>query len=185
MSPILALRSIARLEPGLMLDIGARDGAMARYFAEIGYTVEAIEPNPLEEADLPEAISFQQTTLEEFRADKRYDLVVASLISHLVRYDIPTFLARLKSLAKEDGLVYVTLLGDQDAWAPNPFAKAMTFEEACALMAGLGLTPLYRSIEWLEGRVYSGEPKSWHLYQFIVSPNANGSGAISAPAGRL
>ena len=173
MSPFLILRSIARLEPGLMLDIGARDCAMAKYFADVGYMVDAIDPRPPADAALADGITFHQTTLEEFEANRHYDLVVASLISHLVSYDLPTFLTRLKSLAKQDGLVYVTLLGDEDDWAANPRAKAVDFKEVDAMIADLEWTPLYRSVEWFEGRVYSGERKSWHLHRFVLSSERN------------
>lgn len=168
MSPIAILSSIAQLKPGHLLDIGARDCSIAKRFAEIGYAVDAIDPYPPADMALPDGITFRKTALEDFYSVKRYDLVLASLVSHLVAYDLRAFLMRLKYLAKADGLIYVTLLGDRDGWAGNPGAKVTTFEGACAIMADLGLRPLYRSVEWLEGRVYSGDRKFWHLYRFVL-----------------
>ena len=157
-----------------MLDIGARDCSLAKRFAEIGYTVDAIDPNPPALTALPNGINFRKTALEDFNSVRHYDLVLASLVSHLVGYDLRAFLMRLKLLAKADGLVYVTLLGDKDGWAGNPRAKVTTFEEACTIMGDLGLRPLYRSVEWLEGRVYSGDKKFWHLYRFVLSAEGDG-----------
>lgn len=167
MSPIPILRSIARLNPGDMLDIGARDCMMAGFFAELGYKVDAVDPEPAPDP-LPDGVAYHQTTLEDFADDKRYDLVAASFVSQFVRYDVRTLLERLKTLMKPDGLVYVTLIGDEDGWADMPWSKAMSFDEACATITQCGLKPVHRSVEWFDGRLYSGEPKFWHVYKFAL-----------------
>lgn len=168
MSPIFALHAIARLKPGAALDIGARDCRIANRLVELGYSVDAIEPNPQPGTELAEGITFHRTKLEDFEADQLYDLVVASMVSQLVDLDLGSYLARLRSLVRADGLIYVTLIGDEDEWAGIPSAKAVSYDDACALIAEEGLTPLYRSNERFEGRVYSGETKSWHLYRFVL-----------------
>lgn len=168
MSPIMILKSVSKLQPGRMLDVGARDCKLAGMFAKLGYSVDAIDPSPLPEGGTPDGVSFTRTAFEEFTSETRYNLVVASMVSHLVDYDIPTFLKRLRSLTAEDGLIYVTLLGENDDWAANPRAKAVTSKKACALVADAGLKPLFRSIEWFEGSVYSGERKYGHLYRFLL-----------------
>lgn len=173
MSPIPILRSIARLQSGLMIDIGARDCAMSKRFAELGYQIDAIDPAPPPIHALGKNITYHQKTLEQFVAERRYDLVIASMVSHLVKYDIPTLLDRLKSLAAEDGLIYVTLLGEDDGWAANPDAKAISFDAACNVCKSLELKPLYKSTEWLEGRLYSGEGKFWHLFRFVLTSEQN------------
>lgn len=151
-----------------MLDIGARDFVVAKRFAEIGYTVDAIDPDPPATIDVPPGINFFKCTLEAFDATKCYDLVLALRISHHVNYDLSDFLRRLISLASPGGLIYVTLLGNEDGWAAKSWAKATTFETACRIICDLGLRPLYRSVEWFDGYVYSGDQKFWHLYRFIL-----------------
>lgn len=168
MSPIFALHAIARLKPGIALDIGARDCRIANRLAELGYSVDAIDPKPRPGTALADAVSFHETSLEDFEADRLYDLIVASMVSQLVDLDLAAYLARLRSLVRADGLIYVTLIGNEDDWAGNPWAKAVSFDEACALISEAGLAPLYRSDEHFEGRVYSGEAKSWHLYRFVL-----------------
>ena len=172
MLPFHAIREINRLQPGTMLDVGTRDGSIASHFAKAGYTVDAIDPYaPPQNADLT-GINFQQTSLEAFDASISYDLVVASMVSHFVTYSIPEFVSRLKSLMKPDGLLYVTLLGEEDEWAVNPKAKALTFDEAQAIISEHDLEPIVKSIDWIQGFLYSGEPKYWHLFTFVL---ANGS----------
>jgi hypothetical protein len=167
MYPFPILRSINRLKPGRMLDIGARNCTDARFFAEVGYTVDAIDPDPAPE-NLPQSIVYHQTTLEDYTNDKPYDLVLASRVSHMVDYDVRTFIGRLKTLIVEDGLIYVTLFGDEDDWADKPWSNTVTFDEACSTMAAAGLTPIYRSVEWFHGQGYSRIFKFWHIYTFVL-----------------
>ncbi|MCP5081490.1 MAG: methyltransferase domain-containing protein [Alphaproteobacteria bacterium] len=169
MSPFLTLKTINRIEPGTMLDVGTRDSWIAAQFAKAGYGVDAIDPcKPPAGTDL-DRINFQQTTLETFTPSKSYDLVVASMVSQFVSYSIPEFVGRLKSLTKPDGLIYVTLLGEEDEWAANPKNKALTFQEAEAIISKHELMPLIRSIDWIQGFLYSGEPKFWHRFTFVLS----------------
>lgn len=169
MSPFLYLKSINRIQPGTMLDVGTRDGQIASYFANAGYTVDAIDPEPLPGTTVSDGITFHRTSLEDFEISQTYDLVVASMVSQFVSYSNHDFVGRLKSLTKPDGLIYVTLLGEEDDWADNPKMKAITFEEALAILAEHDLTPLIRSIDWVQGCLYSGEPKFWHRFTFVVS----------------
>ncbi len=171
MSPFLTLKMINRIKPGTMLDVGTRDGWIASHFAEAGYSVDAIDPCKSQKMDLLDGITFHQTSLEAFETTKSYDLVVASLVSQFVSYTIPEFISRLKSLTKPDGLIYVSLLGDEDEWADNPKAKAITFQEAEAIISENGLVPIVKSIDWMDGFLYSGEPKFWHRYTFVLTSN--------------
>jgi hypothetical protein len=165
----LLLQTLNRFEPGHVLDIGARDCGMSGRLVPLGYTVDALDPTPPPDYEPIEGITYHETTLEQFAAPRSYDLVIASLVSHLVRYDAPTFLHRLKSLTDKSGLIYVTLLGDQDAWADNPWANALPLEEARTIIGEAGLEPVYQSVEWYEGLLYSGEMKYWHLYRFLLA----------------
>ncbi len=169
MRPDLALKSINRLSPGTMLDIGARNCKLSKIFAEEGYQVEAIDPWPVEPLKLINGVSFKKTSLELYEAEKEFDLVIASRISHLVKYDVYNFLIKLKSLTKRNGLIYVTLLGNEDGWADNPKIKALDFSKACALIEKAGLVRCYSAVEWFEGEGYDGTSKSWHWFTFVLA----------------
>lgn len=175
MTPMLALQRLKRIDPGTMLDIGARDCTIARMFADRGYAVEAIDPDPLrcaaEKASAEPPIRLRTTSLEDFRTDTRYDLVVASLVSQFVRYDIATFLGVLRSLAADDGLIYVTLVGDGDGWASIPRVKAVSETEALARIEEAGLRPLHRGTERYEGPDFDGKVKDWHILSFVLTPS--------------
>ncbi|MTH95442.1 bifunctional 2-polyprenyl-6-hydroxyphenol methylase/3-demethylubiquinol 3-O-methyltransferase UbiG [Roseibium sp. RKSG952] len=168
MEPVNILTAIKRLEPGRLLDIGARDCKLSRAFAELGYRVDALDPQSLSGGGPGRGVTFHQTRFEDFDTNEPYDLILASLVSHHIDYTIPEFLLRLKAILGEGGLIYITLLGSDDGWAASPRAKAMDFEQALHVLKSVGLRPVYRSSEWLEGYVYSGEAKYWNLYRFVL-----------------
>ena len=168
MTPFQIISGINKLIPGTVLDIGTRDCSYATKFADAGYKVDAIDPHILSEDTNYCGISFQQTTLEKFQTEKKYDLVIASLVSHLVSYSIPTFISRLASLTASDGLIYVTLIGDKDDWAKFPRAKAMPIEEVQQIISDNALAPIYKKVYQEDGFLYSGESKYWHLFTFVL-----------------
>lgn len=168
MNPISILHSLSRISPGTLLDIGCRDLTIAERFFDLGYSIHAIDPVPPKNFKSKERFFVETTKLEDFKSQNRFDLVIASLVSHLVTYDLYAYLSRLKVLTKHDGLFYVTLIGDDDEWASLPNAKAINFMDACGLIKDLELSPIYKSTEWFEGCLYSGEPKFWHLHKFVL-----------------
>jgi len=169
MHPYYALKSIGRVEPTSVLDIGTRDFVVARVFAENGFDVHAIDPNPSDCSENSSRIAFETTTLEDFDSQRRYGVVIASYVSHLVTYETNEYLQRLRSLTRPDGLIYVTTLGDQDGWAEQPWAKAADLETTCKTINTIGLQVLYQSVEWFDGHLYDGTPKHWHVLKFVLS----------------
>lgn len=168
MYPIPTLEFIGKLSPGRMLDVGSRDFSGAARFASFGYTVDAIDPEPSHDTAPPSGVSFTQTTLEDFKTEQTYDLIIARLVSNFVSYSPKAFISRLNSLIHDDGVIYVTLIGDEDDWAADPSANAVSFDTALEIISGEGLTPLHRSIYWEKGPTYSGELKNWHLFAFAL-----------------
>ena len=169
MSPILALRLTGKLRAGRMLDVGCRDFFVSRQFSEAGYRVHGIDPKPVQPVEPPDGVTFEQTTLEAFETSEKYDLVIASLVSQFVNLSLTDFIARLSGLCQCDGLIYLTLIGDQDTWAINPAVKAVSVEDADRLVAMARLHPVFRSIQWFEGSTYDGSSKSWHVYEYLLA----------------
>lgn len=170
MSPFHALRKTGRLKPGRVLDVGARDGFIARHFADNGCTVDALEPAAPEPDDLPAAITWHRTTLEDFPEGRAYDTVIASLVSHLVSFDTNQFLHNLAQRIDEKGVIYVTLIGDRDGWSTHPRVRTVSAEAAKCAISAAGLKSLYHADECHDGRLYSGEQKFWHLHHFVLAP---------------
>ncbi len=141
---------------------------MARYFANKGHNVDAIDPVVFEELASDKEINFIQSRFEDFTTTQRYDLIVASLVSHHITYSLEEFLGRLKSLLNDNGTIYVTLLGLDDDWAASPIAKCISFDEANIIYERAGFNAVYKAAEWFEGRVYSGESKFWNLFHFVL-----------------
>ncbi|WP_321337005.1 methyltransferase domain-containing protein [uncultured Cohaesibacter sp.] len=162
------LAKIGAIKPGKALDIGARNGELSCLLSRHGYDVDAIDPVVFAELSAEKEINFVQTRLEDFVTTERYDLIVASLVSHHLTYSLEDFFIRLESLLADGGLVYLTLLGDDDDWAAKPIAKCVSFDEAITIFESVGFHALYKGTEWFEGRVYSGEGKFWNLFHFVL-----------------
>ncbi|MCB1509922.1 MAG: methyltransferase domain-containing protein [Hyphomicrobiaceae bacterium] len=173
MHPIAVLRQVGRLKPGRALDIGARDFAITRSLAQVGYDVHAIDPAPPATAVLPDGVRFERSRLEDFAPPHGYDFVVASLVSHLVRYDTPALLARLSDLATSGGLVYATVIGDRDGWAGEAWAKATGRDRLLDCLAVRGAQLHYHAEECFDGHLYDGTPKHWHLHTLVFSAQAS------------
>lgn len=169
MHPIAALRRSGRLKPGTALDIGARDFAITRSLVDAGCAVHAIDPAPLPNATAPDGVRFERCRLEDFAPACRFDLVVASLVSQLVRYDTPAYLARLAELAVPGGLVYATVIGDRDGWAGEPWAKATGRDRLRDILTAQNAKLHYSAEERFDGHLYDGTPKHWHLHTLVFS----------------
>lgn len=171
MCPYSAIATLARKMPKTVLEVGARTGRVAEDFARAGCVVTAIDPDPriVPGRGFPERIAVVKTTLEAFDPTAPFDLVVSSAVSHLVEYSTKEYLLRLKTLIVPDGLIYVSLLGDEDEWSHKPRAKTLSFDQALQIIDGIGLTVLYKSITWNHGTTYDGTPKYWHYYRFVLT----------------
>lgn len=172
MFPYLIISALKRNKPTTVLDVGTRTGWVADAFAKDGAAVTAIDPElMLETADV-QGVDFIKATLENFEPTQAFDLVIANLVSHLVSYSTLDYLSKLKSLTTPSGLIYVTLLGDQDDWSDKPKAKATEFDDALRLIDAAGLKPVYRSVSWHDGKTYDEAVKFWHLYTFVLEVKA-------------
>lgn len=172
MFPYLIITALKRNKPETVLDVGTRTGWVADAFAKDGATVTAIDPELMPETADVHDVDFIETTLETFQPTQAYDLVIANLVSHLVAYSTLDYLSKLKSLTTPSGLIYVTLLGDQDGWSDKPKAKATEYDEALGFIDAAGLKPIYRSVSWHDGKTYDEAAKFWHLYTFVLEAKA-------------
>lgn len=175
MFPFATLQAVGRIKPGKMLDIGCGKGLVASRFADAGYEIDAIDPEEPDGDNFPSQVTFQRTPFEEFRSDARYDLIVASMVSQFLSLSTREFLLRIRELLEDDGTVYLTLLGEEDEWASNSNIQTIRIEEAIATISDLGFSTLYKSIEWEQGFLYSGDPKYWHIHTFVLTRQSENS----------
>lgn len=70
------IREAAQLAPGTALDIGAGEGADARWLKQQGFSVTAVEPSPIAAARIGENITVINDSFEAAELDN-FDLVTA------------------------------------------------------------------------------------------------------------
>lgn len=169
MGPFEVMSRIAEKAPKSVLDIGCGDGRIAFQFADAGCAVTALDPVGKPQIGSGAAVSFVRTKIEDYVCSEPYDLVIANAVSHLVQYSPHEFIAKLKSLAKSDGCIYVSFLGPDDDWATRENSNAVCFQEAMAVFRALRLKTLFRSIFWHDGLTVDGKKKHWNYYRFLVS----------------
>ena len=60
-----------------VLDIGARDGEIAKKLAEFGYEVTAIDKDDFSKDFKNTQVTFLQTSFEEYEPSQNFDIVIA------------------------------------------------------------------------------------------------------------
>lgn len=94
--------------PGSILDVGAAAGYILKGFEETGWRGRGIEPNPrmAGRARSDSGVEVSVATLEDYRDDRRYDLVSIIQVAAHFR-DLPRAFANAASLVAPGGLLLV------------------------------------------------------------------------------
>ena len=130
------------------LDVGAGSGRDARWLAERGFAVTAVEPSPrlLEMAQARsrevDTVDWVQTALPflpGLSTDYRYELILLSAVwMHIHPSERPLAMRTLAHLLGEDGLLYISLrLGQDD---PERGIHAVSESEVRHLAQAAGLS---------------------------------------------
>lgn len=160
------------IKNGNFLDLGCGTGSEPAFAAESGFTVTAVDRNPLTE-EVPN-ITFVQSLIEDFVIEEgKYDVIFAdNALPFLTKDNAKKVLIDASSKIKPDGTMSFTLFGANDAWAKDEnMSSKMNFwdrEEAYSFVKGLNL-PVYRTDDE-EGfaPTMKGEIKYWHIFKFIL-----------------
>jgi len=105
---VTAMRGLLPAGRGaLLLDVGGSAGVVARQFAEaFGYEPTLFDPAP-DEVEAARALGVEASvaTIENFRTDRRYDLILlCRTVEHL--FDLRFALCKIRSLLAPNGLFY-------------------------------------------------------------------------------
>jgi SAM-dependent methyltransferase len=91
--------------PSRVLEVGCGRGALAQAVFQLGYQVDAIDP------DAPAGAIFHAVTLEEFSDPGPFDAVLANLALHHI-HDLGRALAKIRRLLRPGGRLIV----NEHAW---------------------------------------------------------------------
>jgi tellurite methyltransferase len=170
---------------GTLLDLGAGHGRHAVFFAEHGFEVTAVDPDPAfckEVIDKSLAkrlkIDVVQSDIVSFPTDKEYDALVCAMVLHFLEHQgVVEAVEKLKVLTARGGLNVISAYTNQnivDFMKDNPHGR-----EAYLLKPG-ELKDLYEGWEILEysekwtepGVINEGDvPKSYHKVNMIARKN--------------
>lgn len=157
---------------GSALDIGAGSLRNAKYLLGQGFSVTAIDLDPVmqEEADTLQDpnLSTQLTSYIDFDFHvSAYDLIIAinSLPFESPANYLGVFERILHSL-KPGGVLCMTFFGPNDGWAGNPkmtFHARTDIEDLCKNLTIHVLDEIEE-----EGKIITGDPKHWHYFRLIA-----------------
>lgn len=157
-------------KPGFALDLGCGAGANARFLAERGWQVLAIDA-------APEAIQCAQQVNDHERIQwevgdlRSVDLPEADLVlAFFSLFFVPpsefgAAWARVSEAVKPGGQFAGQFLGPNDDWAA-PHRSTQDAESVNTLLAGWDV--LFCDEVMREGKDVTGRPKRWHVFHVIA-----------------
>jgi len=161
MNPIVLLKDLSILKGNrTVLDVGTKDGAIAKRFADLGVDVDTIDIHPLPEPI--EGVNFEQIGVDEFleKNDKHYDIVVCRHVLHL----LPNPKEVIEKLNEIAGIFFFTCFGPQDDWADR--VSILEHDEVLEMFPKE--TVRHRSEAFQYGTTYAGDTKFWHINTFVI-----------------
>lgn len=107
----------SNLEKGSLLDIGCREGKLSWLLSKQGWEVTGVEPTKFfaQFAKDTYGLNIENCFLQEFKTDRKFDLVVLSAILEHVKDQIG-FLNLVKLFMKESAHVFIRIPHDTSKW---------------------------------------------------------------------
>jgi tellurite methyltransferase len=156
---------------GRVLELGCGVGTGARWLAERGLQVHAVDalPEAFDETTKPPNLTFECTYMQALDLPPAsYDVVVAGFcLFFLTREELAAFWPRLVAALRPGGLFMAQFLGERDDWARDYLAQTRPELEAM-------LAP-FEVLHWEEaerdGKTSQGTPKHWHVHHLVARPS--------------
>jgi SAM-dependent methyltransferase len=134
------------LTPGVALDLGCGEGGDARWLAEQGWRVVAVdisdtalERAAADSADLADRIDFQQHDLMQTFPDGTFDLVSAQFLHSPVPWERERLLRRAADAVAVGGTLFIVDHGEAPPWASKLAKHVHDFPTAQQVIDGLAL----------------------------------------------
>ncbi|MGV3614488.1 MAG: class I SAM-dependent methyltransferase [Fimbriimonas sp.] len=153
---------------GKVLELGCGVGTGARWLAQRGLRVHAVDalPEAFDAADMPPGLTFECAYMQRLNLPpESYDVVVAGFcLFFLTREELAAFWPRLVASLRPGGLFMGQCLGERDDWARDYLAQSRAEVEAL-------LAP-FEVLHWEEaerdGKTSQGTAKHWHVHHVVA-----------------
>jgi tellurite methyltransferase len=155
---------------GAALELGAGVGQGARFLADHGLDVTAVDAEAEAIATLREQVpeaTVEHCMIQDFHFEPaRWNVICASFVLFfLSREDLAKVWPRLRSSLNPGGLFLGQFLGPHDDWAHPPYTTHQRHEVE-AMLDGFNLLH-FEEVE-RDGKIAQGQPKHWHVFHIIA-----------------
>ena len=170
MTPFWMLTAVGRkANPAWrVLDVGCGHGNRSQWFVSQGCAVTGIDIESYAESCASNGIKFILSSLEDFRTDQKFDIILAAYVLPFVKCAWDERIAHLLRLANPQALVLLTVFGPEDDWARNPNVAIIAKDELLALLARHKLSALYKSHEQYKAPPARGPVKTWDVFGVLA-----------------
>jgi SAM-dependent methyltransferase len=142
------VEAVSGLSPGRALDLGCGEGGDAKWLAQQGWQVVAVDISDTallraaaDAGELAAHIDFQQHDLTQTFPDGGFDLVSAQFLHSPVPWDRERLLRRAAAAVAPSGTLFVVDHGEAPPWADELAKHTHTFPSPREVLDGLKLDP--------------------------------------------
>jgi cyclopropane fatty-acyl-phospholipid synthase-like methyltransferase len=125
-----------------VLDVGCGTGIVAKRLIEAGHNVECLSPSPILNSEarkiLPSSTPVLETTFEEFKTGKKYDLIL--FVESFQYVNMQESFAKFASLLKPGGRILICDVFRLDTPGRSPIGGGRNYNEYLRLRDSYGLT---------------------------------------------
>lgn len=158
---------------GLALDLGCGAGVDARYLAENGFKVVAVDNNAEAISQAKEVcagldVEVVAADVKNFEIEpEKYSLIVSyNILPFLKKEEAKKVLENIKKGLKKGGLFVFYILGKKDGWNHKKKMSFWDLDEFERFMAGMEIVELYEKRKQEPGA--TGESKFWNSIRGVI-----------------
>jgi 2-polyprenyl-3-methyl-5-hydroxy-6-metoxy-1,4-benzoquinol methylase len=151
---------------GQVLDLVCHNGKFAQVFADMGYTVDAVDIKNFIMNKI-DHVSFFLSNIETYQPENQYDIIFARNVLFFTKDPIGT-ISRYLEFLKPEGVLCLSFLGSKDPWSIDHSAVPVELEDIEMFIKENNLKKIFFNEVDGEGLLMNGDTKYWHMYKMVL-----------------
>jgi len=151
-----------------VLDVGCRAGGRCEWFVSRGCEVTGIDIKSYSDDYAKMGFKFILTSLEDYRPDIRFNVVVALYVMPFVKCTWDERMSHLTRLMLPGALLLLTAFTPDDGFEGVSHIATISEDALYDLLRRHRLTVRYKSLEQYEGPTYEGTMKPWSVIGIVA-----------------